>query len=158
MTFRFRSALGVGFVAVFGVSCAFAQVAVKPAEAPSDQKVEAKPAQKGATVFIDPVTHQVRQPSAAEIGDLTKQAAQATKASEAVAPAPTMIYPAGGGVGMVLDGSTDSYMVVRKGSDGKLDMECVTGANVATDRVANPKPLVLKPAAAAPKKEVLDVK
>ena len=155
MTYSARVVFGFGVLAMFGLSTAVAQVAGNPGEVSKGKKTEAKPAQKGATVFIDPVTHQVRQPSAAEIGALTQ--GQAT-ASQQVEPAPTMIYPAAGGVGIVLDGSTDSYMVVTKRPDGKLDMDCVTGEKAAANRLANPKPAAAKPVVAAPKKEVLDVK
>ena len=140
-----RVVIAFSVAAMFGVSSAKAQVAVNPAAASKDQKTtEARPAQNGSgvTVFIDPVTHQVRQPSAAEIGELTKAGAESKSAHKADA---VPFAGPGGSIGMMLDDSMDVYMVVTKRPDGKLDSDCVTGAEAAAGRVANPKAVAVKP-------------
>ena len=146
MTFHARMGIGIGIFVTLGAAGAFAQVAGNPSEV--SRKTDAKP---GSTVVIDPVTHQIRQATAAELADLTK-ADQQRQAGQP--PAPKMFAGPGGSLGVVLDDSTMSYMVVTKRPDGKLDMDCVTGGKASTDRVVNPKPAV----SVAPKKEVLDVK
>ncbi len=116
-------------------------------------KTAAMPSSKGGVVvFIDPVTGQIRQPDAAEIGSLTGTSA-ASSGQQAAAPqdaAPQTIIGPGNAVGIVLDESTLSYMVVSKTLDGKLDMDCVTGDKAANKRVQGAQTPV--------KKEALDVK
>ena len=149
MTFSARILIGFSVVATLSVSSALAQVAGNPAEISNERK---KADGKAVKVFIDPVTGQIRQPTGAEIGALSEPKA------EAVQSQPTLIAGPGGGVGVVLDDSTMMYMVVTKSPDGKLDMDCVTGDKAAANRIANPKPVAVKPVVVAPKKEQLDVK
>jgi hypothetical protein len=91
------------------------------------------PAAGGLVVFIDPVTGKIRQPSAAEIGSLVSPPAAVTPL--AVKPLVTITGP-GGAVGVVLDSSFDSYMVVTKKPDGKLAMDCVVGGKKADEAVS----------------------
>jgi hypothetical protein len=149
VTFSARILIGFSVVATLSVSSALAQVAGNPAEISNEQK---KADGKAVKVFIDPVTGQIRQPTAAEIGALSEPKA------EAVQSQPALIAGPGGGVGAVLDDSTMMYMMVTKRPDGKLDMDCVTGDKAAANRLANPKPVAVKPVVVAPKKEQLDVK
>jgi hypothetical protein len=149
VSFSARILIGFSVVATLSVSSAIAQVAGSTAEISSEQK---KTEGKAAKVFIDPVTGQVRQPTAAEINTLSEPKAVAVQSQ------PTLIAGPGGGVGAVLDDSTMMYMMVTKTPDGKLDMDCVTGDKAAANRLANPKPVAVKPVVVAPKKEQLDVK
>ncbi len=167
MKYSARLAIGISLVAIFGISSASAQVAGKPSDPAKEQtqpakeqkKTEAKPAPTsgGAVVFIDPVTHQIRQPDPSEIGALTQPPANTVTSSQAAAP--VMIYGPGAAVGVKLDDSTMSYMVVTKKDDGKLDMDCVTGDKAAADALSHPKATAVpaKPVIAVQKKEPLDV-
>ena len=154
MTFSARILIGFSVVATLSVSSALAQVAGNPAEISNEQKkADGKAAKEnGLKVFIDPVTGQIRQPTAAEIGTLSEPKAEAVQSQL------TLIAGPGGGVGAVLDDSTMMYMVVTKRPDGKLDMDCVTGDKAAANRLANPKPVAVRPVVVAPKREQLDVK
>lgn len=90
----------------------------------------AAPAAAGLVVFRDPVTGQIRQPSAAEIRSiLPPEKPQAPR---------TLVTKTGpnGAVGIVLDSSFDSYLVVTKKPDGKLAMDCVTGEKKAELAIA----------------------
>jgi hypothetical protein len=155
MTFRARILIGFSIAGTLSVSGALAQVAGSPAELANEKKkAEAKAAKEnGLKVFIDPVTGQIRQPTAAEIGALSEPKTATAQAEPVLIPGPG----GGNGVGAMLDESTMMYMVVTKRQDGKLDMDCVTGDKTAANRVANPKPAALKPVLTAPKKEQLDV-
>lgn len=175
MTYSARFLIGVSALATLGVSSAFAQVAIRPADPQSQPKVEKKTEQKkpeansdvkpatpapassgGVMVFIDPVTHQIRQPDASEIGALT-QGNVVTNSLSTTTAAPVKIYGPGAGFGIKLDDSTMSYSLATVGADGKLNMDCVTGDKAATDALANPaKPGTLSPKPAV-KKEILDV-
>jgi hypothetical protein len=137
VTFSARILIGFSVVATLSVSSALAQVAGNPAEISSEQKKADGKAVK---------------PTGAEIGALSEPKA------EAVQSQPALIAGPGGGVGAVLDDSTMMYMIVTKRPDGKLDMDCVTGDKAAANRLANPKPVAVKPDVVAPKKEQLDVK
>jgi len=88
----------------------------------------------GLVVFIDPVTGKIRPPEPSEIGALT--APPAAAAVPAVEPPLLMKAGPGGAVGVVLDSRFESFMVVTKTPDGKLAMECVTGARKADETVS----------------------
>ncbi len=93
----------------------------------------AVPAQEGGVVvFRDPVTGKIRQPDAAEIGELTKSKGSAAQAN---AGRHEEIYAAGGAVGLRLDDSMDVYMVVTRNPGGKLSTECVMGRKAAAAKV-----------------------
>ena len=103
----------------------------------------------GVVVFVDPVTGQIRQPDAEEIGRLLAiEGAQVTVGAPLVEKA----LP-GGGVGVLLDSSFDSFMVVTKQPDGKVSMGCVTGEMKAKEAVSAGATAAQKPEA----KEVPDV-
>lgn len=103
----------------------------------------------GVVVFVDPVTGQIRQPDAEEIGRLL--ALERAKVTVG-APLVEKALP-GGGVGVLLDSSFDSFMVVTKQPDGKLSMGCVTGEKKAKEAVSAGATAAQKPEA----KEVPDV-
>lgn len=105
----------------------------------------------GVVVFKDPVTGQIRQPDASEIGGLLQQGpgAAAATAGEAVQE----LKGPGGAVGMTLPESSMVFMVATKEPDGRLVTDCVTGAKAAAARVA-----VGQTAKKLEKKENLDVK
>jgi hypothetical protein len=118
----------------------------------------------GLVVFIDPVTGQIRQPDAAEIGALT--AAPQTDGpvqpggsiSQRHAPVVHREFRTPSGViGVKLGDESLSYMVVTKTADGKLAEDCVNGVDAAATAVskgATPRPTV----APAKPKVVLDDK
>ena len=85
----------------------------------------------GVVVFVDPATGKIRQPEAEEIGRLV-----APDGAKVITTAP-LVQKAlpGGGVGIVLDSSFDSFLVVTKQPDGKLSMGCVSGEEKAEDAV-----------------------
>ena len=97
--------------------------------------------QNGATVFVDPVTHQIREATPEEIGTLsgpsqgTRNSAGATRALSETPNGPTQLLGAGGAIGMTLGSDFDTYLVVTKTPDGKLKTEEVTGHTAAQDRV-----------------------
>lgn len=108
--------------------------------------------QQGMTVVKDPVTGQLRGPTAEEAAQLNALAAQgkavaapgknSRKAAAAgIAPetAPgTTTYYADGTVEMTVDPEMVSYSVMTKGADGKLVLQCVTGASAATKAMSTP--------------------
>jgi len=123
-------------VALLGACGALAQTAAKPADAKRQGAPATAPAPakaSGIMVFVDPTTRQIRQPDASEIGTL----GSASQSSTAAVPptAPRTIQGTGGAVGLLLDDSAMSFMVATRKSDGKLDVECVTGAGEAASRV-----------------------
>ncbi len=81
----------------------------------------------GLVVFIDPVTGQIRQPDAAEIGTLSRPATRKAGETRQAQPFPVP----GGGVGMALDPSFDLSVMVTKTADGKLKTDCVVGQDAA---------------------------
>jgi hypothetical protein len=137
------SVLAIVIAAVVSASFALAQQAPPPPDAKKAPEAEKKaapppgtpsaPSAGGLVVFIDPVTGKVRQPDAAEIGSLVPPPAAVTPLVEK--PLVTWTGP-GGAVGVVLDSSFDSYMVVTKKPDGKLAMECVVGDKKADEAVS----------------------
>jgi hypothetical protein len=147
--------------AVVSASGAFAQAVPPPSDAKkapvAEKKAAPPPGEPGAraagglVVFIDPVTGKIRQPDAAEIGSLVSPPAAVTPL--VIKPLVTWTLP-GGAVGVVLDSSFDSYMVVTKKPDGKLAMDCVVGGKKADEAVATGVKGAKKP----DDKEALDVR
>jgi hypothetical protein len=114
----------------------------------------------GMVVFVDPVTGQIRQPDAAEIGTLTGAGngnARTTLQSTPASAQPIMINGPGGGIGVRLGEDSLSYMVVTRTPEGKLVEDCVTGEKAASAVVSKG---VMPKTTAAPKKNagVLDDK
>lgn len=138
-----RSVLAIVIAAVVSASGALAQAV--------PQASDGKTAAGGLVVFIDPATGKVRQPSAAEIGSLVSPSAGVTPLVRK--PLVTWTGP-GGAVGVILDSSFDSYMVVTKKPDGKLAMKCVVGDKKADEAVST----CVKGAKKPDDKEALDVR
>jgi hypothetical protein len=146
ITSRVAAVTALGAAVVLAFAGAF--VAVRKSKMPTaDGAVAATTMAKqsaagtgaGLVAFIDPVTGQLREPDPAELAALRATAPApsglSTRSSPLVAPA-EMIYPAGGGVGMRVDASFDSSVVVTKGPDGKLKMDCVVG-DAAANAIVN---------------------
>lgn len=98
----------------------------------------------GLVAFKDPVTGQLRQPDASEIGELVGTVPLTTllrrAATMATVEAPTMIPGPGGSIGVKLSDDTLTYMVVTKTPDGQLATECVDGKKAAVAKVVASKP------------------
>ena len=89
----------------------------------------------GMTAFRDPATGEFTAPTAEQAAALEaagKLAAPSTSRRPLFATLPTTIYPAQGGVGMVLDESQTTYFLAHMGADGKLIEECVPDKAAAT--------------------------
>jgi hypothetical protein len=106
-------------------------------------------ASSGMTVFLDPATGQIRQPDASEISALVGDGS--VNRSAALAAQPQTFRGPGNAIGMVLDRSMESFMVITKAPDGKLIESCVVGPGAAEASVKGAK-------AAPVKKEALDDK
>jgi hypothetical protein len=116
---KFPSAAALAVIVACGASAVSAQVAAG-----------------GAMVFIDPVTKQIRQPEPGEVEQLmAKPTAQSPKNASVAQPVMSLVP--GGGVGIVLDESTHSYMVVTRRPDGTTLMDCLPSAQQAADAVRN---------------------
>jgi hypothetical protein len=132
---RSPARLVVAAVAVCCASVALAKDPPKPAPAKSVTQTKnpavATPASNGGLVAIkDPVTGQLRQPTAEEIGALLRLGPAA-----AARPVEERRLPNGAYV-VVLDPSFDNYSVVSKGPDGRLVTTCVEGKAKAEQAVA----------------------
>lgn len=106
----------------------------------------------GVMVFIDPLTGKIRQPEPGEVEQLLQQRALALPQSSLTSPSSTFNVP-GGGVGLMLDDSFDSYMVVTRKPDGSLLMDCLPDGKAAAEAVTKG----LSTGEILHKKEVLDV-
>ncbi len=125
------------FVAfVFWGAVALGQTPAKPVDKPHPAAPELAPAAgSGLTVFVDPVTRQIRQPTASEIGAVGA-ASQAAARVGATPASPQIIQGPGAAIGLLLDDSAMSFMVATKKPDGKLAVECVVGAGEAASHVS----------------------
>lgn len=83
------------------------------------------PSQQGMVVVRDAETGELRAPSAAESEALRAQAATPS----ARPPLPTLVTGADGRESVRLGNSRLVYSVVRRGPDGKVDHQCVEGAD-----------------------------
>ena len=130
-------ALAVVIPLALGASLAPAEQAPEAGKKAASPRQEQKaPAGKGLVVFIDPVTGQIRQPDAAEIGSLVSpRLAPGAIVPLVEKPLETRFGP-GGAVGVVLDERFESFMVVTKAPDGKLTIGCVEGRKKADAAVA----------------------
>ena len=88
----------------------------------------------GLMVFIDPVTKQIRQPSPGEVEQLQASAVAQPSPSDVIArqPIPPLV---GVGVGLMLDESTHSHVVLTKTKDGTTQMDCLPTATQAVNAV-----------------------
>lgn len=82
------------------------------------------PVQESMRAYLDPTTRRLVQPTA-EAAAALQAAKPKTAVSPALRAAPRWIYPARGGVGMVLDPSMDSHSVATRAADGAIDTACV---------------------------------
>ena len=112
----------------------------KPLPAPATPAIPPS-GQPGAVVFVDPVTHQIREATPADIGTLSGPS-QATRQSYGAARSDTesanpvnQLKGAGGAVGIALGPEFDTYVIVTKSPDGNLRTEEVTGGKAAQARV-----------------------
>jgi hypothetical protein len=156
-----RSAVVLAIAAILGGATALAQVAPSTEDAKQSKekkratgaKVTVKDSPSapagGLVVFIDPVTGKIRQPDAAEIGQLV------SPGGVKVQPPKPLVQVAlpGGGFMVKLDSSFESYSVVTRSPDGKLVMDCVTGEKAAKNAITNG----VKPSEKPEAKEALDV-
>lgn len=109
--------------------------------------------QQGMSVVKDAATGQLRAPTADEAAQLQTIRAQqraaasaaanrsglARGASAAATVAPgTTIQHANGAVEMTVDSEQLSYSVMTKDADGKLVLQCVTGATAAEKAMSTP--------------------
>lgn len=147
-----RTMLLIGAGAMAAV-CAAQDATQKPKPQPAAQRVYGPlPAPTatvpaGGLVAVQDPDGGVRGATASEIGAV--KAGQAGSSSVvAGAPAPEQILGPGNAIGMRVDGSLDVFSVMKKGPDGKLQMDCVTGDQAANKAVQTP----------ARKREVLDEK
>jgi hypothetical protein len=159
MNKKLANLLGISVLLASGLSSAYGQATPVTANGNQPPKTEkSAPAPKvapkvsapGMVVFKDPVTGQIRQPNAGEIEELL-QSANPVQSLAIRRGAQTITGP-GTAVGIRLDDSYMTSMVMTKGADGKLEMECVTGAKNATDAGLSP----VKPVKPTPKKEILN--
>jgi hypothetical protein len=160
MIVRFRIALTT--VAMLGASVAAAQevshavdgIPLTAATEGATPQAATPPSESagGVMVFIDPVTGKTRQPEAGEVEQLLQQRAPALPQSSLTSPSSTFNVP-GGGVGLMLDDSFHSYMVVTRKPDGTMLMDCLPDGKAAADAVTNG----LSTGEILHKKEALDV-
>lgn len=93
----------------------------------------------GMLVVKDPVTGQLRAPTADEAAALTAApAANSATAGATASEAPKVIPGPGGGVGVKLDDSTRVYSVAKRNADGTVSLSEATGAQAAQRVVTTP--------------------
>ncbi len=105
----------------------------------------------GMRIVRDPVTGQLRAPTADESKAMDEQAAKdraekasANPAGTADSPAP-MEFRQSNGVRYRVGDSFLSYSVIKRNSDGTLSMQCVTGQETAEKLVRDPKASMAAP-------------
>ena len=141
---RFRSSAtdqGGGLMRAASLCAALAACVAVPAlagEPPASESVQAAAEADvapgvGMRVAIDSATGLPRPLTAKEAAELDALAAQSRKA--APVPATRSFRTRTGAVGANLDSSHTVYSVATVGADGKVHMECVTGAEHAHDAV-----------------------
>jgi len=113
---------------------------------------------QGMRIVRDPVTGQLRAPTAEEYQALQAEEAKAAAARKATAPAaaPAPVRRADGSVQLMLDESQMSYSVVTRNADGSLTEQCVTGAAEAQKALSGKKVSVVKSGKAAAKEHSHD--
>jgi hypothetical protein len=94
--------------------------------------VPAQAADAGLVVARDPVTGQLRAPTAEEARALEQAPkTESLKSSVAPAAAPVARRAANGAVGFHVGEAFMTYSVMRRNADGTMSMQCVTGAQAA---------------------------
>ncbi len=91
-----------------------------------------KSAAPSQLAFIDPVTHQMRQPDPSEVSNLRNRAVKVQGA--------TVVSPTGA-IGVIADESTMSFLVATKSKVGKVSTACVDGKAKADAVVKNKQPI-----------------
>jgi hypothetical protein len=109
--------------AVLAVAAVIALGLAAPATA-ADQKAP----RGGLQAAIDPATHQLRQPTAAEVAALSAQSMLMTKS----AGEPEITSYADGTISAVLTADFLNVWLAAAGADGSLNQICVDGADAAT--------------------------
>lgn len=121
------------FFATLGLAAAIALGLAAPASA-GDARAPRQGAQAGLQVAVDPVTHQLRQPTAAESQALMAQTLMMTKD----AGGPQITTWADGTMSAVLTTDYLNVWLAAIGADGSLNQICVDGADAATAQPAAP--------------------
>ena len=98
-------------------------------QAQEAQEPKAVQSQQGMVVVRDADTGHLRAPTPAEAQALHPRTN--ASAAAAAAPAPRMIIGPGGRRSVKLDQRHMVYSVVTRGADGKLEEQCVHGADAA---------------------------
>lgn len=97
----------------------------------------------GMRIVRDPVTGQLRAPTAEEFQAMEARELKEKAARAAVAPsaptAPVEVRRADGSVKLMLDESQMTYAVVKRNADGSLAEYCVTGADAAGNVLSGKK-------------------
>jgi hypothetical protein len=106
--------------------------------------------QEGQTVFKDPLTGTLRNPTATEAKQLNElraaqRAAGAAERKAAGAPqANVASLQKNGVVQAFLDEESISYSVMTRDANGELALQCVTGATAAKETMSTPATIVSK--------------
>ena len=99
--------------------------------------------QDGQTVFKDPQTGALRNPTAAEakqlndLRDAYRAAAINARRVSGAPPANVATMQANGVQQMFLDEDSVSYSVITRNAAGELALHCVTGADAAIETMSN---------------------
>jgi len=127
------------FSGLLGLSLALVPVAAR-AEDSKDAKKQAPatPKPAGMVVAKDPVTGELRAPTAEEAAELNQQKAKTAPHTSATRKLQTVRGPHGA-VGVVLDDSSAVYAVATKSPDGKVTTKEVNGATLAKKPVQQGK-------------------
>jgi hypothetical protein len=146
----FKTKLAASIVGLTIAAAPFAMAADKDSKkAPAAAKPAPKSTgtQPGMVVVKDPVTGELRAPTAAEFQTLTGGGASGTSRTsglqtavkgETAAPAAAVqVQRPDGSYGVVLDESHSVFAVATRTPDGKLKFSEVTGAKAAEAAVAN---------------------
>jgi hypothetical protein len=106
--------------------------------------------QEGQTVFKDPLTGQLRNPTASEAKQLNElraaqRAAAVAERKASGAPQANVVNVLRNGIVQAyLDEESVSYSVVTRDADGQLALQCVTGATAAKETLSNSPSTVSK--------------
>lgn len=90
-------------------------------------------------VVRDPVTGQLRAPTASEFKAMQAREARDRAASRVVTPAPVPLRAANGAVGYRVGDRFLSYSVAKRSADGTVSLDCVTGAEAANQLLNAPQ-------------------
>lgn len=100
------------------------------------------PAASGIKVFIDPATGRIREPEAWEVEQLNRMQAESSRAPGRTRmgrqAAPAAIFHRSGASGVMLGEDQMNYSVAQLNPDGTLSTDCVTGRQVAANRLKSP--------------------